>query len=176
MNLKGETKLSKIERLILSNQYRILERLYPDESDYYENNRKAIEEGFELHYEDCFSLLSNDTMSEDECNEVIDILQMYRSLTFSNEKGNYEININKIKFDGFDLNDEYESKRVVYARYFINDLDRFSELKYGNKYADCNSHGSRINKYRRMLNIWKSLNKRYEILTKDEILKIIDER
>lgn len=175
MNLKRDFKLSKVERLLLSNQYRILEKLYPEDSDYYEVNRKAIEEGFELHYEDCFSLLSNDTLSEDDCSEVIDILQMYRSLTFSNEEGKYGLD-EKIKFYGFDLNDEYEGKRVIYARYFINDLDRFSELKYGNNYAECNSHYPRMSKYRRMLNVWKSLNKRYDILTKEEILKIIDVR
>ncbi|MDU6983957.1 MAG: YfbU family protein [Terrisporobacter othiniensis] len=173
MQEKRDHKLSRIERLMLSNQYRILEKLYPDEAEYYENNRKAIEEGFELHYDDCFSVLSEDIMTEDECNEVIDILNMYRALTFSN-KEEYGIDSYDIKFDGFDLNDEYECKRVVYARYFINDLDRFHELKYGNNYADCNSHCLRMDKYRRMLKIWRSLDKNYKTLTKDEMLKIVN--
>ena len=168
-------KLTRIERLILSNQYRILESLYPDEAEYYENNRKAIEEGFELHYDDCFSVLSEDVMTEEECSEVIDILNMYRSLTFSN-KEEYGIDNYKLKFDGFDLNDEYEGKRVIYARYFINDLDRFDELKYGKSYADCNSHSLRMNMYRRMLEAWKKLDKKYKDLTKEEILRIINER
>lgn len=38
-------KLSKLERLILANQFKILEALYPDDAESYENNRKAIEEG-----------------------------------------------------------------------------------------------------------------------------------
>lgn len=175
MPVEREEKLSRIERLMLSNQYRILEKLYPDEAEYYENNRKAIEEGFELHYEDCFSVLSEDIMTEDECKEVIDILNMYRALVFSN-KEEYGINSYDIEFDGFDLNDEYESKRGMYARYFINDLDRFNELKYGNNYADCNSHTLRMSRYRRMLNTWRSLDKKYKTLTRDEMLKIINGR
>lgn len=172
MNAKKE-KLTRIERLLLSNQYRILEALYPDDAEYYENNRKAIDEGFELHYEDCFSALSDDIMSEEECREVIDILSMYRAITFSN-KDEYGIPNYEIKFDGFDLNDDYECKRVLYARYFINDLDRFEELKYGKSYADCNSHSLRMNRYRNMLKVWNSLGNKYKELSKEEILKIVN--
>lgn len=172
MNNKNP-KLTRIERLLLSNQYKILESLYPGEAEYYENNRKAIDEGFELHYKDCFSALSEDTMTEEECEEVIDILNMYRAITFSN-KDEYDIPSYEIKFDGFDLNDDYECKRVLYARYFINDLDRFEELKYGKSYADCNSHSPRMNRYRNMLKVWKKLDNKYKELSKDEILEIIN--
>ena len=59
---------------------------------------------------------------------------MFRAITFSYQKLQDKTGIDEyyIKFHGFDLNDEYEGKRVIYARYFINDLDRFEELKYGN--------------------------------------------
>lgn len=167
-------KLSKLERLLLSNQYRILEALYPDDAEYYENNRKAVEEGFELHYSDLLEGLSENELSTAECREVIDILSMYRALTFSYQKIEDKSGINSyyIKFDGFDLNDEYEGKRVIYARYFINDLDRFEELKYGNSYADCNSHGIRMDRYREMLSRWNGLGRK-NILTKEEIKKIL---
>lgn len=171
MENKGEIKLSKLERLVLANQYRILERLYPEEADYYEANRKAIESGFELHYEDCFSALSEDELTSKECEEVLDILSMYRAITFSNRDNKVEESY--VKFRGFDLNDEYEGKRVMYARYFINDLDRFTELKYGNSYADCNSHTLTMEKYRRMLSVWESMDDQNN-LDKEEILKIVN--
>lgn len=174
MDNKDKIALSKIERLILSNQYRILEGLYPEDAEQYQENRKAIEEGFELHYEDCFSVLSEDTLTSEECREVIDILSMYRAITFSN-KETYKIENYNLKFRGFDLNDEYESKRVMYARYFINDLDRFEELKYGNIYADCNSHSLMMDKYRKMLEVWKELGCKYE-LSKSEIQAIVQAR
>ncbi|CEP90228.1 YfbU domain [[Clostridium] sordellii] len=171
MENKGEIKLSKLERLVLSNQYRILERLYPEEADYYEVNRKAIESGFELHYEDCFSSLSDSVLTSKECEEVLDILSMYSAITFSDRDN--EVEEYYVKFRGFDLNDEYEGKRVMYARYFINDLDRFTELKYGNIYVDCNSHTKTMEKYRRMLSVWKSMDDQNN-LNKEEILKIVN--
>lgn len=167
-------KLSKVERLMLVNQYLILEKLYPDEQEFYANNRKAVEEGFELHYSDLFTGFSDETLTEEECREVLDILSMFRSITFSYEGLEDKEGIKEyyIKFDGFDLNDEYEGRRVIYARYFINDLDRFEELKYGNKYADCNSHSLRMDRYRQMLSRWNMMDNKYE-LSKNDIIKII---
>lgn len=170
-------KLSKIERLMLSNQYRILEALHPDDADYYKNTRTALEEGFELHYNEIFQGFAENELTTDECREVLDILDMYRAITFSSNKLNAE-DINEIdsfylKFEGFDLNDEYEGKRVIYARYFINDLDRFQELKYGNSYADCNSHDERMPKYRAMLKVWSSFSDKYN-LNKDQIKELLN--
>ncbi len=42
--------LSLKDRIIISNQLRILEALYPDEADWYANHRKAVEQGYKLHY------------------------------------------------------------------------------------------------------------------------------
>ena len=43
-------KLDIKERLALSYQLKILEKLYPEDQEYYANHRKAIEDGYELHY------------------------------------------------------------------------------------------------------------------------------
>lgn len=170
-------KLSRVERLILSNQYKILEALYSDDADYYKNTRTAIEEGFELHYDEIFQGLSENELTIDECREVLDILDMYRAITFSvnklDENEKKEIDNYYLKFEGFDLNDEYEGKRVIYSRYFINDLDRFQELKYGNSYADCNSHAERMPKYRAMLKVWSSFVDKYN-LDKDKIKELLN--
>lgn len=164
-------KLTRLERLFLINQFKILEALYPSDIDYYENNRKALEEGFELHYDDCFSVLSEDILTEDDCKEVLDILNMYRAITFS-YKDYYNIEDSNLTFRGFDLNDKDEYKKADYARYFINDLDRFDELKNGHKYIDCNSHYPMMNKYRRMLEVWKNKDEKFE-LTKEDIENIL---
>ncbi len=44
-------KLTRTERWILSNQYRILEALYPDERGSLEKARIALESGYELEYD-----------------------------------------------------------------------------------------------------------------------------
>ena len=149
-------KLDKKERLILSNQFKILEKLYPEESDYYSHHRKALEEGYALHYEWMFENIY-DEMTVEECTEVVDILNMYRAITFSyrkiDNKGELE-NHHYFKFRGFDGNNE--TRQMAYAQYFMIDLDRFQELKYDQVAPDFNSHERMLPKYRKMLTEWKN--------------------
>lgn len=163
--------LTKIERLIIANQFKILEKLYPEEAEYYAKNRKALENGYKLHYQ---WIIENiyDEMSEDECQEVVDILNMYRSLTFSYQKLSDKSGIDEseIKFPGFDGNNE--TRQYSYTNYFIMDLERFDELRGGSEYADFNSHSEMLDRYRRMLNEWKKYDDRHN-LSRDAIISIV---
>ena len=165
-------KLEKIERLILGNQFRILEKLYPDEADYYSKHRKAIEEGYVLHYEWAFEQLF-DELSEEECKEVLDVLDMYRAITSSYEKikDKHTIDSPFLKFKGFDGNNE--SKLMGYTQYFINVLERYEELKYDQPYADFNSHARMMDNYRRMLDEWKRCKDRFN-LSNEELQRILE--
>ncbi len=164
--------LSLTERVIIANQFKILEKLYPDEAEYYSNHRKALECGYKLHYAD---IVENfyDEMSEEECREVIDILDMYRALTNSYNRlpDKTGIDEDKIRFDGFDGNDE--TSQYLYTQYYIVDLDRYNELTYGQKHPDLNSHGHRLGKYRTMLAAWKSIDDRHN-LNSNQIRAILD--
>lgn len=164
--------LSLTERVIIANQFKILEKLYPDEAKYYAIQRKALEAGYKLHYAD---IVENfyDEMSEEECREVIDILDMYRALTFSYNRlpDKAGIDEREIRFDGFDGNEE--TSQYLYALYFIVDLERFTELTYGQKSPDLNSHGHRLKKYRDMLAVWKSFDDKHN-LNPDQIRAILD--
>jgi hypothetical protein len=133
VNLKGikmdesMKNLNIKDRLIIANQLKILEKLYPEEAESYSTQRKAIEKGYKLHY----SWLTEwfyEEMPEDECREVLDILEMYRAITFSYQKAQDKKGLeeSKIKFRGFDGNEE--SKQFGYAMYFIADLGRYDEL------------------------------------------------
>lgn len=146
--------MDKLERLNFINQYLILERLYPEDADYYARNRKALEQGYELHYSWLTEHIYDD-LPEQTCKEILDILDMYRSITFSllSLSPNADID-DKYKFLGFDGNNETEY--MGYVQYFINDLDRFRELTYGEKYCDFNSHCPMMPKYKKMLAIWRS--------------------
>ncbi len=164
--------LTKKDRIILSNQLKILEKLYPDEAEYYANHRKAIEYGFRLHYSWIAEHIDDDEMSEEECKEVLDILDMYRAITYSYKKIRSETNIdeNEIRFRGFDGNNE--TKQFSYTNYFINDLGRFKELKFGSEYPDFNSHCPMIEKYRRMLTIWNSYTDKFN-LSEEQIKELL---
>lgn len=163
-------KLSITERWMLANQYRILERLYPDEAGSLNQDRTALEDGYELHYEEAASRvnISMDGMTEDECREVLDILNMYRALTFSYRDLPEKTGIEErdIEFPGFDGNNE--GKQLAYAKYFCAlDEGRFTELG-----TPENSHFPTMNRYRRMLEDWESSENKYK-LTREDIQRIL---
>ncbi|WP_430737754.1 YfbU family protein [Psychrobacter sp. VH5] len=146
--------MDKLKRYELINQLLILEKLYPDEADYHAKNRKALEYGFELQYSWLTENLSEGLTTE-ECKEVLDILDMYRSITFSwlNNNSGAEIP-NSIKFKGFDGNNESALRN--YVQYFVLDLERFEELKYGQSFPQFNSHTRMLEQYRRQLKVWRN--------------------
>ncbi|MCG8734762.1 YfbU family protein [Tenacibaculum finnmarkense] len=160
------------ERLQLSFQLRILEKLYPDEQEYYANHRKAIEDGYQLHYDWITEYLS-EGLTKDECKFVLDVLDMYSSFYFTiRDLKESKLSIESVKFPGFDGNNE--TMFMAYTKYFIEDLDRFGSIKEStNGYY--NSHMRMIPKYQKMLVRWKDFKVDYQyILTEDNIKELLD--
>jgi uncharacterized protein YfbU (UPF0304 family) len=164
----NERSMDKLKRFELINQLLILEKLYPEEADYHAKNRKALEYGFQLHYKWLTENLS-DGLTEEECKEILDILDMYRSLAFSWKRLNPSVEIpQEHKFRGFDGNNEPELRS--YVQYFIIELGRFDELTYGQKFPSFNSHTRMLERYRKQLKIWKQ----YDFdLTSEQIASIL---
>jgi uncharacterized protein YfbU (UPF0304 family) len=166
----SEFKLSKKDRLILANQFKILERLYPAEASYYEEHRTALEEGYELHYSWMFEHIF-DGVTEAECRRVLDIMQMYSQMHFAyrdlDDKS--EINPDDVVFKGFDGNGE--TSLMAYARYFMYTLNRFAELH--REGDDLNTHYPTFRKYDSMLRAWNESETKYE-LTKEDLIRIIN--
>jgi uncharacterized protein YfbU (UPF0304 family) len=148
-------ELDKKERLQFSYMLKILEKLYPEEQEYYATNRKAIEEGYELHYSWLTEHLY-DGLTKEECREVLDILEMSRAIIFSFKaiKEPKELKEEDVMFKGFDGNNE--TMLMAYAEYFIEDLGRYQELKESNG-GYYNSHFPTIDRYRAMLHSWNQI-------------------
>lgn len=151
-------ELSIAERQIMINQFCIMQMLDPNNSKEYENKITALQYGYEIHYPEVCDLMNDDPMTIEDCREVLDILEMYRCLIFSNNNlaANHILvfKADDIKFPGFDGNEE--TKQYAYADYFINQLDRYSEIKaQTNGYL--NSHCNTLSSYRRMLAVWKEI-------------------
>ena len=151
--------LSLPQRLILVNQYKILKCLTDNvtEQQDYDNLITALENGYELHYQDCFEYMGDNDLTIEECREVLDILEMYRGIIYSYNALNLKNKLTTLKeedvmFPGFDGNNEY--KQLSYVRYFIVDLDRYSEIQDLNHTDNYNSHARRLDKYRKMLEKW----------------------
>lgn len=148
-------ELSKQERLILINQYSILEKLDPECAEDYANKRTALEAGYSLHYSWLFERVSDD-MSIEECKEVLSVLEMYRAIIkwYQDAKQLNAVGAAKYRFLGFDGNNE--SKQLAYCSYLIKREHRFRELLDGNDDGELNSHCPMLGKYRAMLAIWES--------------------
>ena len=50
-------KLTPAERLILSNQFLILSKLYPDEAEWYDKAKSVVDTGFEASYDQYFGYI-----------------------------------------------------------------------------------------------------------------------
>jgi len=161
-------KLSRIERWMLANQYRILEKLYPDEAKEYAHNREAIEYGYELEYGHIIEHIYEQGLSEEECREVKDIMAMFSSLkaSYNQLEDKSGIDEGKLAFRGFSGNDE--TMQMAYAQYLYQSRS-FRDLEHGD---DFNSHFPMLSSYRKMLSEWKNSENEHA-LSKDDIIRII---
>lgn len=133
----------------------ILEKLEPDFSDTWAAHRKAIEEGYELHYEWFLMDIDPDPMSKERCKEVLRILDIWSYIVLSAEKNPTWtlLRTNALRFPGFDTSTE--AKECSYVRYFIEDLSRYGELRRRAN-GDYTSLGAMMDGYRSMLQLWES--------------------
>lgn len=159
--------LSKIERLKLANQYRILEKLHEGfESKHYGNLADIFQYGYTYLY-DLATEHFYEAMPEETAREVIDILDLHRALTFSvqelpeGEKGDLP---EKVKFEGFDGNNE--SSHLLFAQFYCEQMNRYNELRV------FNSHCKTLDRYRAQLKKWDQLGKKHRF-NKREIEEVL---
>lgn len=149
-------ELTRAERWILANQFRILERLYPDDAEHYARNRQVVEQGFELDYEWLSEHVYDRTMSASECSEVLDILDMHSALARSYEELSDKpagIDKHDVAFWGFDGN--HETAQIAYTGFLIKEEGKFEDLAQSGDHL--NSHMPVLDMYRRMVGVWKQL-------------------
>jgi uncharacterized protein YfbU (UPF0304 family) len=162
------------ERLIIVNQFRLLELLEKDKDSvaHYREMRKIVERGYSLSYHEVTENLWTE-MPETECREVMDILDMFRVLKFSvdalDDKSG--IDMQKVRFGGFDGNNE--SSYLGYAKFLTQEQGRWEELKDEVK----NSHSHRLGLYRPMLKKWRELTADQLLsseLSKEQVVEILE--
>lgn len=172
-------ELSKKDRLILVNQYRILQKLSTEgyEIADYETKITALLNGFTLHYEDLFVEFSENELSKEESRYVLDVLELYRGIVFSyirlcGENAVSKLTDDDVAFPGFDGNDE--TKYLAYARYFIEDLGRYDELKQYRAAWDYDSHMNTTYRYEAMLKEFQKIDIQFRYcMSEDQILKLL---
>src|ERR687893_1898982 len=152
------------------NQYRILSLLDRSNADHYDKLREALEKGYVASYRDDLFAGILDGLSVEQCAFVREVMNMYdvlqRSYDALDDKQGIEEE--RTKFPGFES--DYELAHLGYARFVVEREGRFSHLKPFR--ADFISHTPMLDQYRRMTDVWKLADKRYE-LTRDDITAIL---
>ncbi|HEY9682948.1 MAG TPA: YfbU family protein [Oculatellaceae cyanobacterium] len=159
--------LSKTERLQLVNQYRILQAMHSND-DYLSKQYKRLEEIFERGYIDMYHEAFNDLWDElppEVTEEVLNILDMHRAMLWSLGQNPSPKDIERVKFEGFDGNNE--SQQLGFAKFFTRDGDKYKELQI------FNSHFPTLQRYRKMLAEWERMGRKPQ-LTKEQIESILD--
>ncbi len=163
-------QLSRTERWILANQYRILEKLSRDkeEAQAYSEGREALEWGYELHYPSLAEHILEETLSCEECAEVKDILFMYSTLQAASEVIAEVSLIDEelLVFPGFLANTE--TRQWIYARYRCG---RAAGTKLRARSEDLQSFVPMLDRYRKMLREWKKADPGK--LTREDVNRIL---
>ena len=111
--------ITKTERVILLNQFRMLAKLDPDEKDSYNRHAKALEYGFTNNY-DFLENLSPE-LSQDDCRLVLQALDLHEAMQTSwaalADKGG--IKAQQITYRGFDGNNE--TQHMSYSQFIVED-------------------------------------------------------
>ncbi|WP_022850933.1 YfbU family protein [Limisalsivibrio acetivorans] len=174
--MKEHLTLTKKDRLILINQYKILKELTDNdiEERQYDKNIEILLRGYELEFEYLCEFDDN-IFERKECEKVLAILNLYRVITNIVNQNDYDEvkEHSRFLFEGFDGNNETEYLR--YAKFYLEDPEKFEELSNGRENDSFNSHSPMLNVYERMLDEWENIPtvKKYQ-LTKEEILRILD--
>jgi uncharacterized protein YfbU (UPF0304 family) len=171
--MTDEYKLTKLDRVFMVNQLRILEALYPDEATQLGVQREALERGYEMLYAwDTQNIYDGDeVMTVEESREVFDTMDMFdaiaRSMPADADMSKYPFK----KFVGYDGNNE--SKFMGFAQFTVERLGRFEYLPM-ERPGYWNSHAPVREIYQRMLDEWKTVpqEQRFE-LTKEQLESVL---
>ena len=114
--LEMAVDLSKKVRLMLINQFRILEILDKDNTEDHLRHATILKEGFAGEYYDVFSGIAEE-LSREECQEVADTLLIYWELQRAHESAREMISADEVRFPGYsgDSKDP-EFRRSFYGR------------------------------------------------------------
>ena len=148
--------LSKIDRIFLINQLRILEILYPDESNQFSVKREALERGYELLYDSNYSSIldGDDILTKKECIEVWNTMNMFAAIQKSMPKNMDISKFPMTKFVGYDA--ITEAKFMNFAQYTVERLKKFEYVTL-NKLGNWNSNHQVRSTYLRMLKTWSTI-------------------
>lgn len=155
--------ITNTERRILINQYRILTAVDPANATDYQKNLGILESGLVGMYGDVIE--PAEEKSEEDYRETMDILDMFRVIDVAKKGTRHSSNM-LLEFEGFDHHDDH----YHIASLIVEEHGRWTERK-GSLEA---TGGGTLDRYRRMLPVYKSLLKEIgTVLSEDQLAQLI---
>jgi len=154
-------EMTNAQRLILSNQYYLMAKLTPENAEKYKRLQTIVERGYELQMREMNKEYG--CLVEDECREVIDIMEMYHAMQESNkmlsDEERNDVDQRRLQFLGFDI--ATEAQLVNYVRFLLDSDGLYPQFDKGDHHF--NSHVPMLEKYRRMLVTWRNCPRQYHL-------------
>lgn len=162
-------EMTHAQRLILSNQYKMMSMLDPDNIERYRRYQTIIERGYGLQMRELDREFSE--LKEDVCRTIIDIMEMHHALhvSWTNLKSPDAIEARRLAFHGFDA--ATEARYLGYVRFMVNVEGRYTHFDSGTH--GFNAQTPMWEKYQRMLTVWHTCPRQYH-LSANEIAQVIN--
>ncbi len=154
-------EMTNAQRLILSNQYYLMSQMNPENAEKYQRLQTIVERGYALQMKELNKEYG--CISEEECQEVLNIMEMYFALQESykmlGEADRSDVDSRRLNFLGFDI--ASESQLVHYVRFLIDSEGHYPQFDKADHHF--NSQIPMLEKYRRMLATWKQCPRQYHL-------------
>ncbi|MDN3614566.1 MAG: YfbU family protein [Vibrio gallaecicus] len=154
-------EMTNAQRLILSNQYKLMSQMDPENSTKYQRLQTIVERGYELQMRELNKEFG--CLTESECRETIDIMEMYHAMQESNkmlsDAERKDVDQRRLQFLGFDIASEAQS--VNYVRFLIDSEGLYPQFDKADHHF--NSQMPMLEKYRRMLTTWRNCPRQYHL-------------
>lgn len=167
-----DIKLTDAERLLLSNQYRIMSLLDANEKEYWEQLSEQLRDGHAFLYGSHLKMTMRPVLEEGDADFVIRVLGIYSDMAASyaelEDKG--DLKEHDVRFPGFDGNDSYETVLLRFTEALRRDGRYVDTLPEG---RDLNSHFSAQRGYRRIVATWEQMGEPRYPLSKDQLEQLL---
>ncbi|WP_122081775.1 YfbU family protein [Vibrio coralliirubri] len=154
-------EMTNAQRLILSNQYYLMSQMDPENSAKYQRLQTIVERGYELQMRELNKEFG--CLTEAECREIIDIMEMYHAMQESNKmlakQERAEVDQRRLQFLGFDI--ASEAQIVHYVRFLVDSEGLYPQFDKADHHF--NSQMPMLEKYRRMLTTWRNCPRQYHL-------------
>ncbi|MBB5234459.1 YfbU family protein [Deinococcus budaensis] len=162
-------ELTKLERLMLMQNFRILAALEPEEKEHYERMEQIVTRGYEALYDELFTSIDPDAIPAEESEFVYDVLDMYVAIHDAVEAHSIDLAAQEnfaLRFIGFDGNNE--SRLLSFAGFAAREEDSIYAMFLRNGRFP-NSHGPTRARYQRMLDEYGQRRTTGEALSADDL-------